>query len=101
MTPVQLFGVVVRTIGLFVIVYSTPRVFESMTLMGIGKGEPEPFAAFFVRGAIQLGLTAVVCIAGVWLLRGPKRLIAFAYPEEHGTARSPSPAAGNSSAAAH
>ncbi len=101
MTPVQLFGVLVRTIGLFVVFYSTPRVFESMTLMHIGTGETGPFAGLFVRGIMQFGFTAMVCILGIWLLRGPKRLIAFAYPEEQATSRHYPLAADRSSTATH
>ena len=82
MTLVQLFGVLVRIAGLVLVLYTTPRVFESLALIQMGiSGDPN-LASFSVQGIVRFGCTFAVCIAGVWLLRGPKRLIAFAYREE-------------------
>jgi len=74
MTPVQLFGVAVRTIGLVIAVYGGCS--SMLGLLLILWGQPVPLIA---------GIPAL--LVGLWLLRGPGWLIAFAYPEEHGATR--------------
>ena len=75
MTPVQLFGVVVRALGLVMIVYGVGMGFFGL----IALVSPNP--GVFI---IILPATIVLLAAGLWLLRGAKSLIEFAYPETRG-----------------
>ncbi|HEX4144612.1 MAG TPA: hypothetical protein VHY91_13990 [Pirellulales bacterium] len=74
MTPVQLFGIVVRTIGLL------------MTLFGAGASVLGLLAVFW-GDPILLFIGIPVLLVGLWLVRGPEWLIGLAYPEEQGAAR--------------
>ena len=72
MTPVQLFGVVVRSLGLLVTIYGIGAgLFGLLALLGA-----DPAPAFIILAAAIALLTV-----GLWLLRGAKLLVAFAYPE--------------------
>jgi hypothetical protein len=65
MTPAQLFGVAVRIIGLLVAISSA-----------------WPFlVVFFAPGGGSLVFAMSLLLFGLWLMRWPKWLIAFAYPE--------------------
>jgi hypothetical protein len=73
MTPVQLFGVVVRSVGFLMTVYGTIS-----SCLGL---------VFIVAGGLTsliFGLPAM-CV-GLWLMRGPVHVIAFAYPADRDVA---------------
>jgi len=72
MKPRELFGVLVRTIG---VVLFLPAVFAtSFALLGLVLGGPGE-----VIGMLWFGIPALV--VGLWLLRGANALVAFAFPE--------------------
>jgi hypothetical protein len=68
MTAAQLFGVVVRTVGLLMAIYGT--IASCFGLIVIAWGSVIP---------LVFGLPAM--LIGLWLLRGPQSLIAYAYPD--------------------
>ena len=76
MTPVQLFGVMVRTIGLLVALSS-----GSVTVSGIMLARSIPGSDGITALIVVLFVALMVLLLGCWLMRGPKLLIAFAYPE--------------------
>lgn len=76
MTPAQLFGVVVRTIGLVLTIYGT---FSSCFGLLLVLTE---------AGIMSLILGVVAMLVGLWMLRGAQPVIAFAYYDEHGAGRS-------------
>jgi hypothetical protein len=65
MTPAQLFGVAVRTIGVLVVLAST-----------------WPFLAAILVPGGSLTFATSVLLVGLGLMRWPNWLVAFAYPEE-------------------
>ncbi len=71
MKTTQLFGVIVRTVGLVVLVVSVGFLIPGVLSLILGG----PFG-----GLVFYGLPAFVL--GLWLLRGARSLVAFAYPEE-------------------
>ncbi len=68
MTPAQLFGVAVRTIGVLVVLVSGWAFLVAVSMPGNGS----------------LILAVTLLLLGLWLVRGAKWLIAFAYPGERG-----------------
>jgi len=74
MKPSDLFGVVVRTIGLIIIVLAALwQVFRAIaSLDDWGSGN--------VVGMLVYGIPAL--LVGLWFLRGAKALISFAFPED-------------------
>jgi hypothetical protein len=76
MTPVQLFGVAVRTIGLVMALSGAFSSALGLLLLVFGA----PVLLIMITGIPAL-------LVGLWLLRGPGWLIAFAYPEAQGAAR--------------
>jgi hypothetical protein len=82
MNDVQLFGVMVRTFGLVSVIAGGISTLEGLiSLLG-----PAPGAAF-----VSLVLAVIALVIGLWLLRGAKGLVAFAYPEGEQPAAQPSP----------
>lgn len=66
MTPAQHFGVAVRTIGLLVAILSGWPFMVVLSMPGNGS----------------LTFAVAVLLLGLWLMRWPGWLIAFAYPDE-------------------
>ena len=83
MTSSQLFGAMVRTIGLLMTLGAAAAFYFAALNLGMG-GPASP-------GGILI-LTLPVFLVGLWLLRGTKSLIAFAYPEEWSDGRVGQPA---------
>ena len=73
MKPAELFGVVVRTIGLLLVLSSAWMVL--LGLLGVVLGGPGQMAGMLVFGI-------PVLLIGIWLLRGARPLVEFAYPGE-------------------
>ena len=72
MKPSELFGVVVRTIGLITVLTALRQVLMAIpNLVGGGPGN--------VVGMLFYGIPAL--LVGLWFLRGAKALICFAFPE--------------------
>lgn len=73
MKPSELFGVMVRTIGLLLVLSSAWGLFfAGLNLVLGGPGN--------VAGMVIMGVP-VFCV-GLWLLRGAESFVRFAYPEE-------------------
>lgn len=64
MTPSEAFGVVVRSVGLLVVLWG-------LSLLVVAIGAP---------GLILVAIP--VLLVGLWLLRGARAVISFAYPDE-------------------
>ena len=64
MKPSDIFGIVVRTMGLILV------------LVALGSSIP----AMVQPGVLFFGIP--VLLLGLWLLRGGKAVVSFAYPEE-------------------
>jgi hypothetical protein len=71
MKPAEIFGIIVRTIGLLMIVPAT--LSGAYGLLGALMGGPTVTIAIFV---LSFPLVAV----GLWMLRGAPSLVEFAYP---------------------
>jgi hypothetical protein len=71
MKPTQVFGIVVRSIGLFVVVASMGFLIPGM--LSLVMGGP-------MTGLLFYGVPTF--IIGLWLLRGPRIIISLAYPGE-------------------
>lgn len=72
MKPADVFGVIVRTVGLLVTFGAAWKILIVLTdLMG------GSWAAL-----MRLGIDVPVLLVGLWLLRGAHTLINFAYPEK-------------------
>ncbi|HTU24235.1 MAG TPA: hypothetical protein VMF30_02485 [Pirellulales bacterium] len=69
MSPAQIFGIVVRTLGLGMTVYGA--ISSTIGFLGI-----------FFGGFMLLVFGLPIMLFGLWLLRGPRLLIAYAYPDE-------------------
>jgi len=73
MKPSELFGVVVRTMGLLFVLTALLKVFSAiLNLVGGGPGN--------VLAMLLYGIPAL--LVGLWFLRGAKALISFAFPED-------------------
>ncbi len=73
MKPSELFGVIVRTIGLILVLSALCQVFIAiLNLVGGGPGN--------VVGMLLYGIPAL--LVGLWFLRGAKALICFAFAED-------------------
>ncbi|MBN1506258.1 MAG: hypothetical protein JW955_05405 [Sedimentisphaerales bacterium] len=74
MTPSDIFGIVVRTIGLIMTLVGLWTIgFALLILVGGGPGGA---AGLLIAGIPE-------SLVGLWLLRGAKPLVQFAFPEEH------------------
>ncbi len=73
MKPSEMFGVIVRTIGLVIVLTALFQVFFAiLNLVGGGPGN--------VVVMLLYGIPAL--LVGLWFLRGAKALISFAFPED-------------------
>jgi len=69
----ELFGVIVRTIGLIFVLTALWQVFSAiLNLVGGGPGN--------VVVMLLYGIPAL--LVGLWFLRGAKALISFAFPQD-------------------
>jgi hypothetical protein len=72
MKPSDVFGIVVRTAGLVITLMGLWRIgYAVLALVGGGPGS----AHLLITGVPEL-------LVGLWLLRGAKPLVQFAFPEE-------------------
>ncbi len=72
MKPNDLFGVVVRAVGLILVLTSLRQVFIAIVSL-VGGGSENAV------GLLLFGVPAM--LIGIWLVGGAKSLIDFAYPE--------------------
>ena len=73
MKPSELFGVIVRAIGLPLVLAALWQLLGAVVnLVGGGPGN---VVAMFMTGIPAL-------VVGLWFLRGAKALVSFAFPEE-------------------
>lgn len=73
MKPSDLFGVVVRAMGLILVLTALWKLLGAVVnLVGGGPGN--------VLAMVVSGVPAL--LVGLWLLRGAKALVSFAFPEE-------------------
>lgn len=78
MKPIEVFAVVIRTVGLIVCLMASAILsFALLTLVLGGPGN---------AGGIIVGVP--ILLMGLWLLRGASPLLAFAFPENEGAASS-------------
>jgi len=80
MKPVEVFAIVIRTVGLIVFLVATAILFWALLNLVLG-GPASP------GGGIIVGIPILLC--GLWLLRGAPQLLAFAFPKEGGHMRLP------------
>jgi len=73
MKPSDVFGVVVRTVGLVVTLMGLWRI--GYAILDLVGGGPGGAAGLLITGVPEL-------LVGLWLLRGAKPLVQFAFPEE-------------------
>ncbi len=73
MKPVEIFAVVIRTVGLIVSLIATALL--SFALLTLVLGGPAN-----AGGMIIVGLP--ILLMGLWLLRGASPLLAFAFPKD-------------------
>jgi uncharacterized membrane protein len=73
MKPSEIFGIVVRTVGLILTLIAFSQIcFALLNTVGGGPG----YASGYFFGIPGL-------VVGLWLLRGAKSLVSFAFPEQH------------------
>ena len=73
MKPSEIFGIVVRTVGLILTLAAFSQIYFAM-LNAVGGGPGYAIGFFF-------GIPGLA--AGLWLLRGGKSVVLFAFPKEH------------------
>ena len=78
MKPAEVFGVVVRTVGLLVVVPSLGVL--CFALLNLVLGGPASSGGLIIMGIPPL-------LFGRWLLRGAPALVTYAYPEERPASR--------------
>ncbi len=77
MTPIKVFGVVVRSVGLVLLVYSVwYLLYGAATILGMEGTQHDWRVAYFVSGGLFLSLS-------LYLLRGARHLVRFCYSEEN------------------
>ena len=76
MTASDIFGIVVRTFGLSLLIYAIwYLVYGIATIAGLPEGAPGYLVGYFLTGSVYL-------IIGLYLLRGAPLLMKFAYPSK-------------------
>lgn len=76
MTPCDIFGIIVRTFGLSLVIYAIwYLVYGIATMAGLPEEAPGYGVAFFISGGTYLTM-------GSYLLRGAPGVIRFAYPKQ-------------------
>jgi len=73
MKPVDVFAVVIRTVGLIVSLVATGLL--SFALLNLVLGGPANAGGMIIVGV-------PILLMGLWLLRGASSLLAFAFPKE-------------------
>jgi len=73
MKPSELFGVVVRSVGLLLVLPALGVQF--FAILNLVMGGPGNVAGMMI-------LSIPVLLVGLWLLRGAPGIVAFAYPEK-------------------
>ena len=74
MTPKEIFGIIVRTLGLFFFIYALYNLLYGIAFCaGILDRNPDYKIAYFVTGTFFF-------VIGLYLLRGAPLLIRFSYP---------------------
>ncbi len=73
MKPVDVFAIVIRTVGL--IVYLIASAILSFALLNLVLGGPANAGGMIIVGV-------PILLMGLWLLRGAPSLLAFAFPKE-------------------
>ncbi len=73
MKPVEVFAIVIRTVGLIVFLIASSILFWALLNLVLG-GPASP------GGMIIVGLPML--LMSLWLLRGAPRLLAFTFPKE-------------------
>jgi hypothetical protein len=73
MKAAEVFGIIVRTIGLLVVLSSLGLIFPAV--LGLVMGGPGTLI-----GMLFYGIPAL--LLGLWLLRGARPVVSFAFPEE-------------------
>ncbi len=73
MKPSDVFGIVVRTVGLLITLTALWSI--GWALLSLAGGGPGNAAGLLIFGIPEL-------LIGLWLLRGAKPLVRFAFPEE-------------------
>lgn len=73
MKPTEVFGVVVRSVGLVTILVASAQTLFALLVIVLGGPANGP-------GLLIFSLPALV--AGLWLLRGASAVVGFAYPDE-------------------
>ena len=77
MTPTKGFGVVVRSVGLMLLVYSVwYLLYGAATILGMEGTQTEWRTGYFVSGGFLLSVS-------LYLLRGARHLVRFCYPKEN------------------
>jgi hypothetical protein len=72
MKPHEVFGIIVRAAGLLLLLMAVRHLCAA--IINLALGGPTPAAGFFS------GIPEI--IVSLWLLRGAKCLVSFAFPEE-------------------
>jgi hypothetical protein len=70
MKPAEIFGIIVRTVGLVVVLFGLSQLYTAVLNLFLGPLE-------IVVARFPFGVAAL--LIGLWLLRGAKALIKFAY----------------------
>ena len=73
MKPSDIFGIVVRTVGLVIALMGLWTI--GWAIVNLVGGGPGGAVGLLVPGILEL-------LAGLWLLRGAKPLVHFAFPQE-------------------
>lgn len=73
MKPSDVFGIVVRTVGLVITLTALWTI--GGAFLNVAAGGPRNVAGLLIPGIVEL-------VIGLWLLRGAKALVQFAFPEE-------------------
>ena len=87
MTPIQLFGIVVRTLGLLICLATLRSMWHACAIVGmvpdIAVLETDNPTAGLAREVFlwELIRCAAKLVVGLWMLRGAKLVVDFAYPE--------------------
>ncbi len=82
MTPQQCFGIVVRTVGLLLTIFSLHWFVTAVYVSMFAPKQPHsPLSAYIFYGT-------TIALGGLYLLRGAPRLVRFCYPASSKSERS-------------
>lgn len=75
MKAIEVFGIIVRTFGLSLLIYALWYLAYGLaSVVGFEAGDPSELKAYFLTGGVQL-------LSGIYLLRGAPGVVNFAYAE--------------------